>query len=69
MRVSADLGELNVNLGNNGINFPLSEKDKHVGTLRIGRATVEWRKGKKHKGKSIPLKRLLELIESEPPRS
>ncbi len=39
---------------------------KHVGDLRVGRATVEWMKGRTREGngKKIPMSRLVEFLES-----
>lgn len=51
-------------LGNNGITFKLYDQGKHRGDLRVGRATVEWRKTRSHKpAVSISLEKLLELLE------
>lgn len=52
-------------LGNNGVLLELSEGDRRFGTLRVGRAKVEWRRGKTRRGngKSIGIKKLIALIE------
>lgn len=65
MKIAANLKELKPRLGNNGMLLELSEGDRHFGTLRIGRAKVEWRRGKTRAGNgtSIGIKRLIALIE------
>lgn len=65
MIVRADLSDATIELGNNGVNLAISDNSgKHVGTLRIGKATVEWREGKQREGngKKIKLTDLLDLI-------
>ncbi len=40
--------------------------DKHVGDLRVGRATVEWMKGRTREGngKKIHISKLVEFLDS-----
>jgi hypothetical protein len=55
-----------INLGNNGIRLAIHDsQDKHVGNLRIGKATVVWMRGKTTEkyGKRIPLEKLLKLMD------
>ena len=66
MKVQAALDDVTITLGNNGITFKIADNSgTHQGSLRIGQATVEWRKGRTREGngKKIQLHRLLELIE------
>jgi len=39
---------------------------KHVGDLRVGRATVEWMRGRTREGngKKIPMSKLVEFLDS-----
>jgi hypothetical protein len=67
MRVSAELDDVTITLGNNGITFKIADNaGVHQGSLRIGQATVEWMKGRTRKGNGvkIPLSKLVELIET-----
>lgn len=44
MKVTADTSDCRIELGNNGITLNIAdEAGKHLGHLRIGQATVEWR--------------------------
>jgi predicted N-acetyltransferase YhbS len=46
-RVNAALDDVTITLGNERVTRTVAENEgKHVGHIRIGRATVEWRKGK-----------------------
>lgn len=68
MQVRLDMDDVTITLGNNGITLTVADNDgKHTGHLRIGQATVEWRKGKTRAGNGVrmPLSRLIELIESQ----
>ncbi len=66
MKVRADLSDAAIELGNNGVELKIADNNgRHQGTLRVGRATVEWRKGQTRpgNGKKIRLERLLDMIE------
>jgi hypothetical protein len=68
MQVKLDLDDVTIMLGNNGITLTIAQNDgKHIGHLRVGQATVEWRKGRTRsgRGQKISLARLIELIEKE----
>ncbi len=63
MKVKADLSDSTILLGNNGVSLAIADNTgKHVGTLRVGKATVEWRKGKTQagNGKKIKIEKLIE---------
>ncbi len=65
MQVKADLSDATITLGNNGVTLAIADNTgKHQGTLRIGKATVEWRKGKTQpgNGKKIKLEKLIDLL-------
>jgi hypothetical protein len=63
MQVRADMSDSRIELGNNGITLTISDNEgKHVGHLRIGQATVEWRRGKVRAGNGKRLA-LTELID------
>jgi hypothetical protein len=63
MQVKLDMEDVTITLGNNGILLKVSDNEgKHVGNLRIGQATVEWRQGRTREGNGKRLK-LLDLIE------
>jgi hypothetical protein len=66
MQVKADLSDALITLGNTGVSLTIADNTgKHVGTLRVGKATVEWRKGKTQagNGKKIKLEKLIELLD------
>jgi hypothetical protein len=68
MRVNVAMDDVTITLGNNGTTFTIADNDgKHVGHLRIGQATVEWRKGRTRagNGKKMPLSKLIELLEAQ----
>jgi hypothetical protein len=49
---------------NNGFTMKISTPTgKHIGDLTIGRAKVTWRKTRWHTGQSIPLEKVLEILE------
>lgn len=63
MQVKLDMEEVTIELGNNGILLKISDNSgKHVGNLRIGQATVEWRKGRTRAGHGTKIK-LTDLVE------
>ena len=54
-------------LGYRGVLLKITGTDsKHIGDLRVGRATVEWMKGRTREGngKKIPIAKLVEFLES-----
>jgi len=66
MQVLVALDDVTITLGNNGVTFSVADNDgKHVGHIRVGQATVEWRKGRTRpgNGKKLPLSKLVELLE------
>lgn len=68
MKVKVDASDVNITLGNNGITFDIADEDgKHVGHLRIGQATIEWRRGRTRRGNcnKIKLQKLIELLEGQ----
>lgn len=67
MRVSVAMDDVTITLGNNGVTFSVADNDgKHIGHIRVGQATVEWRKGKIRpgNGKKLPLSKLVEVLEN-----
>jgi hypothetical protein len=49
------------------VTFSVADNEgKHVGHIRIGQATVEWRKGKTRpgNGKKLQLAKLIEILEN-----
>lgn len=67
MRVNVAMDDVTITLGNNGVTFSVADNEgRHVGHIRIGQATVEWRKGKTRagNGKKLPLSKLVELLEN-----
>ncbi|KQV15336.1 hypothetical protein ASE03_05935 [Kitasatospora sp. Root187] len=67
MKVQVKMDDVDIRLGNNGILLKISDNDgKHVGDLRIGRATAEWMKGRTHEGngKKISISKLIEALEN-----
>jgi hypothetical protein len=68
MQVGVAMDEVTITLGNKGVTFTVADNGgKHVGHIRVGQATVEWRKGRTRagNGKKLPLSRLIELLEAE----
>ncbi|HVO52933.1 MAG TPA: hypothetical protein VMT37_00815 [Solirubrobacterales bacterium] len=66
MQVGVAMDEVSITLGNKGMTLQVADNaGKHVGNLRIGKATVEWRKGKtpKGKGKKLSFDKLIALLE------
>jgi len=63
-----DLEDVNIALGNKGVTLTIADNaGNHVGHLRIGQATVEWRKGRTRPGNGIKMKldELIAMIEEE----
>jgi hypothetical protein len=60
------MDDVTITLGHNGVTLTVADNGgNHVGHIRVGQATVEWRKGKTQpgKGKKLPLNKLIELLE------
>jgi hypothetical protein len=69
VQVKLDMEDVTISLGNNGIVLMIAGNDgKHVGSLRIGQATVEWRKGRTRAGhgKKMKLTDLVDHLNSLP---
>ena len=69
MQVSVAMDDVTITLGNNGVTLTIADNNgRHIGHLRIGQATVEWRKGRTRSGngKKLGLPKLIELIEQAP---
>lgn len=67
MQVKLAMDDVTIELGNNGVTLTIADNDgKHIGHLRIGQATVEWRKGRTHagNGKKLQLAKLIEILEA-----
>lgn len=67
MQVRLDMDDVTIELGNNGILLKIADNEgKHVGNLRIGQATVEWRHGRTRpgNGKKIKVTELVDYFES-----
>ncbi len=66
MQVKLAMDDVTIELGNNGVTLTIADNDgRHIGHLRIGQATVEWRKGKTRagNGKKLQLAKLIEILE------
>ncbi|HBC89215.1 MAG TPA: hypothetical protein DCZ94_19925 [Lentisphaeria bacterium] len=51
MKVKVKDFQVNMEVKNNGIELDIHDnQDKHLGDLRIGKATIEWCKGQAQKG-------------------
>lgn len=60
---------VSMELGNNGISLDVYDNsNKHLGDLRIGKATIEWCKGKTQKGNGnkVSWEKLTQWLESQP---
>jgi hypothetical protein len=60
--------QVSMDLGNNGLELEIKDnKGNHLGDLRIGRAKVEWCKGRVRAGNGIQirLEDLVQLIEKQ----
>jgi len=71
MKVRAKLNDVTIPLGNTGITFAISENvGDHAGSLRIGKASGEWRPGKTQDGNGhkFKLDELLAVIEEKFPK-
>ncbi|WP_422733914.1 hypothetical protein ACN26Y_28755 [Micromonospora sp. WMMD558] len=66
MEVKLKLDDVSITLGNKGIVLKIADNQgKHVGDLRIGKATVEWMKGRTRDGNGVKIRPddLISLIE------
>ena len=55
-------------LGNNGVELDIYDNDEnHLGDLRIGKATIEWCKGRTRRGNGnrVSWKKLIEWMEKQ----
>ena len=67
MQVKVAMDDVTITLGNNGVTLTIADNSgKHLGHLRIGQATVEWRPGRTRAGNGQKLqpKKLIELLET-----
>lgn len=67
MQVCVEMDAVNITLGSKGLLLKISDNNgKHVGDLRIGKAKVEWMKGRTREGNGIKIKMsdLIEMMES-----
>ena len=65
MQVQLKLDDIGASLGNNGILLKIADNTgEHLGDLRIGKATVEWMKGRTREGngKKTKLDKLIEVL-------
>jgi hypothetical protein len=63
MQVKMEMNDVTITLGNKGVVLKISDNSgKHVGDLRIGKATVEWMKGRTRDGNGVRVK-MSELID------
>ena len=65
MRVILKDIDVDIELGNNGILLQVYDnKDEYLGKLRIGKATVEWCRGRTviGNGKKVPLAELIDNL-------
>jgi uncharacterized membrane protein YcaP (DUF421 family) len=66
MQVELKMDDVTIILGNKGIVLKIYDTDsRHVGNLRVGKATVIWMKGKTQEanGKKIKLEKLIEKLD------
>jgi hypothetical protein len=56
MKVSIKDLQVEMPLGNNGIELDVYDGDKHLGDLMIGRGAVEWCEGKTRRGNGVRVK-------------
>jgi hypothetical protein len=63
MQVRLAMDDVTISLGNKGVTLTIADNDgNHLGHLRVGKATVEWRRGRTREGNGKQLK-LTELID------
>lgn len=68
MQIKLKLDDVSIELGNKGILLKIADsKGRHVGDLRIGRATVEWMKGRTREGNGtrINVEDLIRVLEGD----
>lgn len=68
MQVKLAMDDVTITLGNKGVTLTIADNDgTHVGHIRIGQATVEWRKGRTRRGNGnkLQLTRLIEFLEEQ----
>jgi hypothetical protein len=68
LRVQVDTSWINTQLGNQGLVLYVADNQgRHKGTLRIGKATVEWCKGRTRmgNGRKLPLEKLIDIVATE----
>ncbi len=53
MKVSIKDLNVSMELGNNGIELDVYDGDQHLGDLRIGKATIEWCRGRVRIGNGV----------------
>lgn len=66
MQVGVGMDDVTTTLGTKGMTLYVADNGgKHRGSLRIGKATVEWRDGKTRygNGKKIALDKLIDVLE------
>jgi hypothetical protein len=68
MQVKVAMDDVTISLGNKGITLTIADNEgNHVGHLRIGQATVEWRKGRTREGngKKLKLEKLIDYLDEQ----
>ncbi len=53
MKVSIKDLNVSMELGNNGMELDVYNGDEHLGDLRIGKATIEWCRGRVRTGNGV----------------
>ena len=54
MKITANLSDVTIELGNKGILLHIADpQGKHVGNLRLGKSTGEWMKGRTREGNGV----------------
>jgi hypothetical protein len=67
MQVKLAMEDVTIFLGNNGVTLTIADNDgNHIGHLRIGQATVEWRRGRTRPGNGtkVKLKDLVDYLDA-----
>lgn len=68
MKVSVKDLAVSMDLGNNGIELDVYDnQDNHLGDLRVGKAKIEWCRGKVRKGngKQVSWNQLIQWFEAQ----
>lgn len=71
MKIKADLADVTITLGNNGITLNIANNSGgHAGDLRIGKASGEWMPGRTRTGNGhkFTIEDLLKAIETTFPK-